>query len=225
MPEKPKLAESDIMSAEISGDGDRKKRERRANLGPSKGVVKFIENYREEFHPGDEVLELGVGEGRNLEAFQGLDLKLHGIEIDPQGVEICRQNLADKNIEADIREGSFTDLSAFNNESMRAVLSQYAVQNAKTWEDIKQVFAEVRRVLKPSGLYLFREQKKPLIEDADRQRRVAYFTEEEMQQLTKQFGLEIVEDEAPVETNDDPRRVGGKQIVWNLVLRKKQESE
>ena len=201
----------------------REERERRANLGPAKEVIRFVETHRDEFHHGDSILELGVGEGRNLEAFKDLDVKLHGIELDPQGVEICRQKLAEKGIEADIHEGSFTDLSAFDNESMRAVFSQYAVQNARTWDDIRLVFAEVQRVLKPQGLYLFREQRFPFIEEADRQKRLGYFTEQEVQELAQENGLEIAEGETPVETKDDPKRVGGKQVVWNLVLRKKPE--
>ncbi|MFW9880763.1 MAG: class I SAM-dependent methyltransferase [Candidatus Thorarchaeota archaeon] len=225
MSEKSRHIEQDITAEEIPGAGKKEKREQRASLGPSQEIIRFIETYRDEFQPGDEVLELGVGEGRNLEAFQDPKLNLHGIELDPQGVEMCRQRMAEKGIEADIKEGSFTDLSAFKDGSMKVVFSQYAIQNARTWEDIQNIFTEIRRVLKPTGLYFFREQKYPFIKDADRQRRVAYFTKEEIQQLADQFSLEIIEDKTPIKTRDDPQRVGGKQVVWDLVFRKKPESK
>ncbi|MBU0707127.1 class I SAM-dependent methyltransferase [Patescibacteria group bacterium] len=219
MPEKPRPLE-EVTNA-VSG---RSNRERRSSLGPSNEVRRFVETYKDELKPGDSILELGVGEGRNLEAFKDLDLKLHGIELDPQGVEMCRQNLTKQGIEAYIKEGSFTDLSAYDNESMKAVFSQYAVQNAKTWKDLLRVFSEVQRVLEPGGLYLFREQRHPFVEEADRHKRVAYITEEEVQELADQFNFEIVEGETPVDTKEDLRRIGGKQSIWSLVLRKKLES-
>ncbi len=215
-------SDQNLLGVKETGDEARlKKRRQRAELGPSKDIVKFLEEYRGEFKEGDHALELGVGEGRNLEAFQDLNLNLHGIELDPEGVKICREQLTKKDIKADIREGSFTDLSEFDNESMKLVYSQYAVQNARTMKEIHKVFSEIRRVLEEGGLYLFREQRHPLLKDADRRNRVAYFTEQEMQELAEQYGFDIMEGETPVETKDDPRRVGGKQAVWNLIFRKK----
>lgn len=197
----------------------------RAERGPSGVIEKFVNQYENEFQTGEDILEVGSGEGRNFEAFKNRpDLKLHGIEYDSDAVKISQEHLNKIGIKADIIQGSFTDLP-FKPESMRAVISHSSIQNARTWPDLEKTFSEITRVLKPGGLFLMRDNYAPRLIDADRKNRVAYFTEEEIEKLTKQNGFDIIAGEKPVEGESDASRVGGKKIAWELILRKNEVRE
>ena len=82
------------------------------------------------------------------------------------------------------------------------------------------VISEISRVLVPGGLYLFRENGSPRHQDADRQIRVAYFTKEELEKMVDESGFQILEGDQPIESGDDPERVGGKKIAWETILKK-----
>ena len=197
------------------------KRLQRVEFGPSRLVTNFAEKYHEMLKPGASLLEVAVGEGRNLEAFADYDLDLHGIDADPEAVKIANEHLKKLGIEAKIEEGNFTDLSRFNDSSMDAVISHAAIHNAFNLDQAQQAIKEISRVLKPGGRYLMCESYTPRIKDADRRVRVAYFTPDEIQEIAKVTGLDIESGfDQPYEVKDNPEWVGGKQIMWNIVFQK-----
>ncbi|MFA5134170.1 MAG: methyltransferase domain-containing protein [Patescibacteria group bacterium] len=196
------------------------KRIRRVQRGPSQVIAETLGAYRSEFQPGDWILELASGEGRNLTMFKDWGCELHGIEIDGTAIEMCNQLLQHTGTAAQILQGSFTDLSAFPDQSFRLVYTQSSIQNAQTITDVELVFSEARRVLKPGGLFLLRESSMPRHLDAGRQRRVAYFTEEELHGLVRRHGFAFMSGDKPEDIGPDDRRVGGRKVVWTAVLRK-----
>lgn len=210
-----------LIDATASREEVRRHRLERAARGPSPVVERFVREYGNELHAGDHVLEVGVGEGRNLKPFDDLrrNVKLHGIDDKKNAVELCRQLLQEQRIAAEIVRGNFTDLP-YADSSMRVVISHSALQNAKTFEDARRAVGEIARVLKPDGLYLFRENRTPRLKYADRADRVAYFTEDEVQKLAEENGLVTERGESPIEGEDDPDRVGGKKVAWEVVFRK-----
>ncbi|MBI4135826.1 class I SAM-dependent methyltransferase [Candidatus Uhrbacteria bacterium] len=212
----PKMPDDGMRQKEI-----RRHRLERAARGPSDVVERFVAEYQDELHDGDQVLEVGVGEGRNLKPFAdlGKNLRLHGIDDKQNAVELCRQLLAKQEIDAKIVRGSFADLPYADN-SMNVIVSHAALQNAKTFEEARGAFAEIARVLMPSGLYLFRENRTPRLKDADRTARVAYFTEDEVRKLAEDNGFIIERGEKPVEGESDTDRASGKRVTWEVVFRK-----
>lgn len=193
----------------------------RAARGPSPAVERFVRDYADELHPGDHVLEVGVGEGRNLKPFADLrrNLKLHGVDDKRNAVELCRQLLQEQGIAAEIVQGNFTELP-YADSSMKIVVSHAALQNAKTFEDARRAFAEIKRVLTSGGLYLFRENQTPRLKYADRADRIAYFTEDEVQGLAKENGLAIERVEKTVTGDVNVDGAGEKRVIWEMVFRK-----
>jgi len=115
-------------------------------------------NMCEVIRPGDTVLDLACGPANQLAMvarlnpdtqFIGLDLSRPMLEqakalIDQQGL---------KNIT--LRAGDITDLSAFANASVDAVVSTMALHHLPDLPALARTYAEVARILKPDGgLYM-----------------------------------------------------------------------
>jgi hypothetical protein len=86
------------------------KRLPRSKKSPEQCVVEFFESYQREWQPGDRCLELGVGEGRQLNAPARYGFGLHGIDIDPLAIELSQHVIAERGIEAEIVLGEIGDL-------------------------------------------------------------------------------------------------------------------
>lgn len=111
-------------------------------------------NMCEVIRPGDTVLDLACGPANQLAMvarlnpdtqFIGLDLSQPMLQqakalIDQQGL---------KNIT--LREGDITDLSAFANASVDAVVSTMALHHLPDLSALARTYAEVARILKPDG--------------------------------------------------------------------------
>lgn len=221
---------SDASTNSKTGDDDEekstqyKKSLERYQAGEESGeVLNFIEQYKNEIKPGDHVLEVGTGYGRNLWRFgQELGATVHGVEYDKDTADLARKIMAEKGIPADIKEGSFTDLSFYEDGTMKIVLSHSSIQNARTMAEAEKAVSEITRVLAKDGLFLFRENNTPRLQDADRKNRVAYFTKEEVTKLASDHNLVIEQNPEPIEGDDDIERVGGKKVAWSIVFRKRE---
>jgi ubiquinone/menaquinone biosynthesis C-methylase UbiE len=93
-----------------------------------------------------EVLEVAVGTGRNLPYYPA-DVRLTGIELSPQMLEIARKRVHDLGRDVDLRLGDAQQLE-FEDESFDTVIITFALC---TIPDDHLAAAEAHRVLRPGG--------------------------------------------------------------------------
>src|SRR5437870_7757583 len=99
-----------------------------------------------------EVLEIGVGTGRNLPHYRD-DVPLIGVELSPAMLEIARARARELGREVELRVGNAQALD-FPDESFDTVVCTLALC---TIPDDRAAVAEVRRVLRPGGRFLLLE--------------------------------------------------------------------
>lgn len=97
--------------------------------------------------PGMRVLDLGCGDGLDLEYYRSLGAEIYGLDASSALISIAKGRLPN----ADIRVGLFEEIP-FPNDYFDAVLSKYAIQ---TSADMQPCFREIHRVLKPHGIMLY----------------------------------------------------------------------
>ena len=97
------------------------------------------------------VLEVGSGAGNNLWFFAREGFKTHAIEGSASATDYSRARLAAEGLNADIQLGDFQNLP-FEDGSMDFVLDRAAITH-NTRPVVEGVLDEIRRVLKPGGLF------------------------------------------------------------------------
>lgn len=99
-----------------------------------------------------EVLEIGVGTGRNL-PFYPAGIRLTGVDLSPATLDIARKRAAELEIDPELREGDAQGLDLPDGRFDTAVstLTMCSVP------DYRRSIAEVRRVLRPGGRFLLLE--------------------------------------------------------------------
>lgn len=106
-----------------------------------------------------EVLEIGVGTGRNL-YFYPTEVHLTGVELSPKMLEIARRRARESGIEADLRVGDAQHLP-FPDASFDTVVATLALC---TIPDDRRAVTEAARVLRPGGrLLLLEHVRSPLL--------------------------------------------------------------
>jgi ubiquinone/menaquinone biosynthesis C-methylase UbiE len=98
------------------------------------------------------VLEIAIGTGRNLPHYPG-DVRLTGIELSPAMLAIAKARAAGLRIDADLRLGDAQALP-FPDDIFDVVVCTLSLC---TIPDDKQAVREVRRVLRPGGLFILLE--------------------------------------------------------------------
>ncbi len=99
-----------------------------------------------------DVLEIGPGGGPNLR-YYAPDVRWIGVEPNPYMHDYLRERATQQGLDVDLRLGMAEALPAADN-SMDAVVSTLVLCSV---DDQAQVLAEIRRVLKPGGKFLFIE--------------------------------------------------------------------
>lgn len=99
-----------------------------------------------------DVLEIAAGTGRNLEHYPD-DVRLTAIELSPAMLEIARDRARAVRREADLRVGDAQALE-FPDESFDMVVTTLSLC---TIPDDRAAVAEVKRVLRPGGRFVFME--------------------------------------------------------------------
>ena len=124
------------------------------NKYPWSDVVSFVFRNRPRL-PQDQVsvLEVGCGSGPNLQFLAAEGFRTFGIDASPAAVEVARQRLQAKNLSAEVSVGDFTRLP-FAENSMDLVIDRAAITHADS-TSIARTVAEIGRVLKPGGKFLF----------------------------------------------------------------------
>jgi ubiquinone/menaquinone biosynthesis C-methylase UbiE len=100
------------------------------------------------------VFELGCGAGANQSLYDSAKVtSFSAIDPSPKLLEYARAEVAKKGWEADIRHG-FGEAIPFADESFDTVVCTFTMCSV---DDQMQALAELRRILKPGGTYLFAE--------------------------------------------------------------------
>jgi SAM-dependent methyltransferase len=100
---------------------------------------------------GREVLDLGVGTGRTTRYLAPLASRYVSVDASPPMVEHVRTHMPD----IEIHQADMRDLGAFATSSFDFVLASCNLLDAVSHEDRLRVLAEVWRVLRPGGVFLF----------------------------------------------------------------------
>lgn len=99
------------------------------------------------------VLEIGPGTGSNLPYFQGQPVKWIGIEPNPFMHAYLRDRATALGVPVDLRKGAAESLPA-GDASVEVVVSSLVLCSVT---DPQRVLAEILRVLKPGGKFIFIE--------------------------------------------------------------------
>jgi SAM-dependent methyltransferase len=124
-------------------------------LYPWDMVVSFVfRNYpRDKAREDVHLLEVGCGTGSNLWFAAREGFSVSGIEGSRHAVEFARKRFAQDGLNGDLRVGDFTSLP-FEDESFDLVIDRGALTCCGT-SDLVKALAEVSRVLKKGGRFLF----------------------------------------------------------------------
>ena len=100
----------------------------------------------------DVILDIGCGGGINIKRMAENARKVYGIDYSIESVNLSREvnstNISEGKVE--IKEGNVSNI-AFEDNTFDIVT---AFETIYFWPDIEKCFGEVKRVLKPGGLFL-----------------------------------------------------------------------
>ncbi len=130
------------------------------NTAPVEALARSISYYLRDYYPdGDfsnlHFLEMGCGAGPNLTWLGNKGIHISGVDISSKALELCRKNLTHAGLENKIGkllESSVTKIP-FDDQSMDGVIEACVFQHLNK-EDRENSFSEVKRVLKPGGLFV-----------------------------------------------------------------------
>ena len=182
-----KLIQQEEWEAIYSGDSFRNK-----NLYPSEEIVSFV--MRRYGHLKDKskinILDVGCGWGNNLSFFKAQEFSYTGIDFSQSAVDHCLQK------HTNVLCAKLTQIPLPDNE-FDLVIDRMAIQHNRL-EEIKLIFDEVLRVLKPGGVFY-----SALVESADFQVLTTYLQEDQVRGLAKKFSRCSVD--YVIQTDNDQR--------------------
>ena len=115
--------------------------------------VKFI-LYELKVKDHSKVLEIGPGPGwiTILMAQENPTLKITGLEISEDMIRVANKNVKKENVKEQIvlLKGNAKNMFQFKDNSFDVVITHDSLHH---WDDPEQVFNEIARVLKPSGIF------------------------------------------------------------------------
>ncbi len=106
----------------------------------------------------EQVVDLGCGPATQLAQIAGLNpgIQFTGVDLSEVMLEDGRRHVRELGLSnVDFAHDSMTRISSVEDASADAVISTLALHHLPSFEDLRQTFREVRRILKPDGrLYL-----------------------------------------------------------------------
>jgi len=100
-----------------------------------------------------KILELGCGSGANLWMIAKEGFKCYGIDISKEGLKLCLRMLRKYRVKAQVLVGDMRKLP-YINDFFDAVIDIVSLQHLLFSEHIL-VYREIKRVLKPEGVFFF----------------------------------------------------------------------
>ena len=130
------------------------------NTAPVEAVVRTVAYYLRAHHAHADdrnlhFLDLGCGAGPNMVWLAEKGIKVSGIDIAPTALALARANLARQGLDervGELIEGSATEIP-FEDECFDGVVEACVIQHLDRINRAR-AFAEVRRVLKPGGVFV-----------------------------------------------------------------------
>jgi len=130
------------------------------NTAPVEAIVRNASYYFRDRFSDDELsklnfLEMGCGTGPNLIWLAQKGINVSGVDISPTALALCRKNLEHSGLSEKIDklvESSVVDIP-FEEESIDGIFEACVFQHL-TKEERHKAFSEVKRVLKPGGLFV-----------------------------------------------------------------------
>ncbi len=101
---------------------------------------------------GKRVLELGCGGGQNSIVLTKWGAEVVGLDISEIQLEYANILAKNEGVKVEFVQGRMENLTRFNDDNFDIVLSSHAIGYA---DDLKAVFMETKRVLKPRGFLVF----------------------------------------------------------------------
>ncbi|NNE99175.1 MAG: class I SAM-dependent methyltransferase [Pyrinomonadaceae bacterium] len=121
-------------------------------------IYLFDQILKSRFRPGDKILDVGCGSGRNLLFFLRNGFEVFGVDPNPVAINQVRTlaanvspNTPPKNFEISVAESL-----GYNDEEFDSVICSAVLHFADNEEHFRAMFSEVWRVLKKNGLFFSR---------------------------------------------------------------------
>lgn len=162
---------------------------RQWQLQPAAGVVLlFTNNFYHSNRPTVPVLDLGCGNGANLWWLSCEGYPVYGIDGSPTAIKQAKELLDEVNPgwAGQLRTGDLCELP-YPDNSFDAVVD-VAASACNPFQDMKRIFAEVERVLRPGGFFhsrIFREGTDPACLQANTM--ATFVTEPQLKELYGEF--------------------------------------
>ena len=117
---------------------------------------KAFKSLIKEINPGEKVLDFGCGTGRILEYDLFLNVDYYGVDISPNMIEKAQQKWKNRpHTDFRVYNGS---LLPFEHETFEYVISTWVFQHIVEDNKLKDLIAELAKLLRPNGTLLFIEQ-------------------------------------------------------------------
>src|SRR2546421_10350354 len=101
---------------------------------------------------GKDVLEIACGGGQSAAYLAGMGARVTGVDFASEQLAHARAFAGSKKVQVRFIESNVEDLSMLEDSSFDIAFSAYALGFV---EDIRRTFGEIRRVLRPGGLFAF----------------------------------------------------------------------
>jgi ubiquinone/menaquinone biosynthesis C-methylase UbiE len=101
---------------------------------------------------GKDVLEITCGGGQSAAYLAGMGARVTGVDFSSEQLAHARAFAESKKVQVRFIESNVEDLSMLEDSSFDIAFSAYALGFV---EDIRRTFGEIRRVLRPGGLFAF----------------------------------------------------------------------
>ena len=105
-------------------------------------------------YPGKTVLDVGFGDGRNMQLLHNLGMRVCGVEISDEICKLTTSRMARLGIDLVARVGRSRDIP-FADASFDYVLACHAIHYVDAGTCFKDNAREILRVLKPGGCFVF----------------------------------------------------------------------
>ena len=162
-------------------------------LATAADVLRFLESELRRLprEARERALEIGCGPGRLMKPLSRHFAEIHGVDVSDEMIRLARERLRDvPNARAYATNGA--SLGQFVDESFDFVYSYAVFQHIPSRQVVLDYMREIRRVLKPGGIFRGQFNGLPHFAIPDTWSGVV-FSAEEIRQFTQEHGLQLLD--------------------------------